>query len=201
MTPHPLPPADLASRRLPIVRIKATWWRIYSTAWDPIYFGSSGGNRFDAPADADGRRPFGVLYVGRDAHSAFIETFGHDTGKNLVEVARLAQRGIARVTFDRPLRLVDLRGDGLARLGADNALAAGPDYAVAQAWAGALHDHPRKPDGVMYRSRHDPSRSCAALFEHVAPHVRARRVGASLADPRNIKLLAELLDTYGFGLV
>ena len=137
----------------------------------------------------------------RDAHGAFIETFGHDTGKNLVEVARLAQRGLARVTVDRALRLVDLRGDGLARLGADNALAAGEDYAVAQAWSGALHDHPRKPDGVVYRSRHDPSRFCAALFDHVAPHVRARPVGSSLADPRNIKRLADLLDTYGFGLV
>lgn len=198
---HPPPPADLAARRLPIVRIKATWWRIYNTAYAPIYFGATGGNRFDAPADPSGRRPFGVLYVGRDAHGAFIETFGHDTGKNLVEVARLAQRGLARVTVDRALRLVDLRGDGLARLGADNALAAGEDYAVAQAWSGALHDHPRKPDGVVYRSRHDPSRFCAALFDHVAPHVRARPVGSSLADPRNIKRLADLLDTYGFGLV
>ena len=200
MITHPNPPADLATRRFPITRIKCSWWRIHSIAYDPIFFGTMG-NRFDAPKDGSGKHPYGVMYVARDAHGAFVETFGHKTGIRLIERSRLAQRGLAKVTVDRPLRLVDLRAEGLARLGADEALTAGPDYAISQAWSLALHEHPRKPDGVIYRARHDPSRFSAALFERVKPHLRARPVGRSLMDPKNAALLGELLDGYQFGMI
>ncbi len=198
---HPLPPVDLASRSLPIVRIKATWWRIYPVAYGPIFFGKTGGNRYDAPTDASGARAYGVLYVARDPHGAFIETFGHATGKHDVGLATLAQRGLAKVAASRPLRLVDLRGNGLARIGADAALCAGADYALSQAWSAALHDHPRAPDGLIYRARHDPSRFSVALFERAASVVRATPVGKSFLDAKNVRLLGELLDHYGFGLI
>lgn len=198
---HPLPPADLASRPLPIVRIKATWWRIHPTAYGPIFFGKTGGNRYDAPADASGARPYGVLYVARDPHGAFVETFGHATGIRVIDRATLASRGLARVTASRPLRLVDLRGNGLARIGADEALCAGPDYGVSQAWSAAFHAHPKAPDGLIYRARHDPSRFSVALFDRVSPVIRARSVGKSFVAPKNERLLADLLDAYDFGLI
>ena len=199
---HPLPPVDLASRSLPIVRIKATWWRVYDTFYpDPIFFGRTGRNRYDAPVDASGARPYGVLYVARDPHGAFVETFGHATGVRVIDRTALAHRGIAKVTASRPLRLVDLRGSGLARIGADEALCAGPDYTVSQAWSAALHDHPKAPDGLIYRARHDPSRFSVALFDRVSPVIRARPVGKSFVDPKNERLLADLLDTYDFGLI
>lgn len=198
---HPLPPADLASRPLPIVRIKATWWRIYPLAYGPIFFGRTGNNRYDAPAEASGARAYGVLYVARDPHGAFVETFGHTTGVRVIDRVALASRGLAKVTAGRPLRLVDLRGHGLARIGADEALCAGPDYAVSQAWSAALHDHPKAPDGLIYRARHDPSRFSVALFDRAGAVIRARSVGKSFVDLKNEHLLAELLDTYDFGLI
>ncbi len=198
---HPLPPADFTSRPLPIVRIKATWWRIHPVSYGPIFFGKTGGNRYDAPVDASGARPYGVLYVARDPHGAFIETFGHATGVRVIDRTALAHRGIAKVTASRPLRLVDLRGNGLARIGADEALCAGPDYGVSQAWSAAIHDHPKAPDGLIYRARHDPSRFSVALFDRVSPVIRARSVGKSFVDPKNERLLADLLDTYDFGLI
>ncbi len=79
-----------------------------------MHFGRSGDNRFDAP---DGE--FGVLYAGKDERCAFIEVFGHATGMRFVEQSELAARGLARIAPRRPLRLVNLTGEGLARLGAD----------------------------------------------------------------------------------
>jgi hypothetical protein len=193
--PHPDPPADFASRALPISIYRRPWFRIHRLAHTPLHFGRSGDNRFDAPT-----AEFGVLYVGKDEHCAFIETFGHATGECVVDSSELAARGLVRVQPRRPLRLVDLSGHGLARVGADARLAAGESYDPPHRWALAIHDHPKQPDGIVYTSRHDPSRLCAAIFERAAPHLRVTSLGC-LADPMHLALLEMLLDHYQFGLV
>ncbi len=200
-TPHPHPPRDLSARPLPITRVKATWWRVYPIAHLPIFFGKTGDNRYDAPAAVSGARDYGVLYLARDPHGAFIETFGHTTGVRAIDRAQLAARGLAKVTASRPLRLVDLRAHGLARIGADAALCAGSDYALSQAWSAALHEHPKAPDGLIYRARHDPARFSVALFDRASAVVLARPLGSSFMDPRNARLLGQLLETYDFGLI
>ncbi|WP_437593755.1 RES family NAD+ phosphorylase [Sorangium sp. So ce1000] len=192
---HPDPPLDLATRPLPVALFRRSWFRIHWLALDPLHFGRSGDNRFDPP---DGE--FGVLYAGKDAQCAFIEVFGHATGMRFVEQIELAARGLARIAPRRPLRLVNLTGEGLARLGADARLTSGESYRAAQRWALAIHDHPRRPDGIAYAARHDPSRICAALFERASVELEVTQLG-SLADPAHAALLARILDTYKFGLV
>jgi hypothetical protein len=193
--PHAVPPADFATHPLPVTIYRRPWYRIHRVAHGPIFFGRSGDNRFDAPADE-----FGVLYVAKDERGAFIETFGHTTGVRLVEQRELAARGLARIEPKRPLRLVNLTGGGLARLGADARLTVGESYEVAHQWALAIHAHPQKPDGIVYNARHDPSRLCAAIFERARADLKAKHLG-SLANPAHAVLVAALVDTYGFGLV
>ena len=193
--PHPEPPADLAQRPLPIWTTRGSWFRIHSLAHEPVFFGRTGDNRFDAPAGE-----YGVLYVGKDAYCAFIETFGHATGINVVTTAALAGRGLARIEVARPLRLVDLTGAGLSHLGADERLCTGDDYALSQRWSLALRQHPLGPDGLYYCSRHDPERLSAAIFDSAASAMTPVRLG-SLADPAQRGLLRRLLATYRFELV
>lgn len=162
--------------------------------YDPLYFGSSRLARFDAPAGE-----YGILYLGCDWHCAFIETFGQATGVRVVTLKALADRRLSTVAASRPLRLVDLTGPGLARLGADERLCAG-DYAVAQRWSAALWAHPGRPDGLYYRARHDPSRYCVAVYDRVQGAIAATSAG-SLMDEGHSALLADILDTYGFGLI
>jgi hypothetical protein len=194
---HPEPARDFSAVRLLIRKFSKdrAWFRIHSVARDPVYFGSSGANRFDAPAGE-----FGVLYVGADAHCAFIETFGHATGTRSVSMAELRARALSLVTPGRDLLLVDLRGEGLARMGADASLASGHAYDLAQRWASAIHGHPRKPDGIVYRARHDPARTSAALFDSTAVAFTAKSLG-HLASPKQARLLGDILDTYEFGLM
>ena len=191
--PHHPPPADLSARRLPLASFEAPWFRLHAAQYGALFFGRTGTYRFDAPA-----AEFGVLYVGADAHCAFIETFGHATGTNFVTVGELAARCLSRVTASRPLRLVDLRGEGLARLGADARLSTGESYAASQAWSLALHQHRDEPDGIAFTARHDPSRLCAALFERTSPLLQEERRSPLLEQP---ELLRTLLDHYAFGLV
>ena len=193
-TAHPDPPTDFDSVPLLIRKFRRTWVRIHRADNAPLYFGKSGANRFDAPAGA-----FGVLYLACDPHGAFIETFGHATGTRLVTETELRARRMALVSASRVLRLVDLRGAGLARMGADAALTSGTDYALAHRWVLAIHGHRRRPDGVMYRARHDPGRISAAIFDRIASEFTAQSLG-SLMDASHAQLLASILDTYKFGL-
>jgi hypothetical protein len=184
----------LHGRGLPSLVTNQSWIRSHDAAFGPIYFGRSGLNRFDAPG-----KQYGVLYLAADAHGAFIETFGRQPGRLIVSIGELAQRGLARVTVRRSLRLVDLSGAGLARIGADSRLVSG-SYDVSQAWALALYEHPDQPDGLLFRSRHDPSRLCAAIFDRAEDALRTRSLG-SLSDAANAALLGNILDTYDFGLI
>ena len=191
---HPAPPTHLASRKLPIARLVGPWYRVHRVAHGAIFFGKGHANRFDAPAGE-----FGVLYIARTERGAFIETFGHDTGVRVLDQKELAARGLSRIDVAKSLRLVDLRGAGLARIGADGELLTG-GHALSRAWALALHEHPTAPDGIVYRARHDPSQVCAAIFDRARQAITATSLGA-FSDASLAALLAQLLDVYDFGLV
>lgn len=195
-TPGPLPdpPGDLARRALPLRTLSSPWLRLHPRGRQAVFFGRTGLGRFDAPA-----REFGTLYLAADVAGAFAETFGQAAERRLLALADLARRRLARIEPPRPLRLVDLTGPGLARIGADARIFAG-DHAAARRWALALHRHPRAPDGLLYPARHDPSRRAAALFDRVRGRFRVKDLG-SLDERRNQALLAALLDRYGFGLI
>lgn len=193
---HPRPPADLATRRLPVKVFKGSWIRSHATTRGAVYFGRNARFRFDAPG-----QEYGVLYVARHAFGAFIETFGHDTGRDRVlDMQELRERALSRIDVLRPLRLVDLRGEGLARLGADAELLTGA-YAVSQAWSLALHDHPANVDGLVYRARHDPSQSCAAIFERAAGALDPAVLLGEFASTALQGTLIEILERYEYGIV
>lgn len=193
--PHPEPPADLSKRELPLTYLTQRWFRVFRCALGPLYFNGSNAYRFNAP-DAE----YKVLYLGGDEYCAFIETLGHSTGSNTITMSELAQRCLCTVTSDRPLAVVDLTGSGLAQLSCDNRLSTTEDYKLAQRWAVALWNHDAQPDGIYYRSRHDPSLYSLALFERAKDviHEDQRWV---LADSANIDLLRDLLDKYKFSLI
>ena len=168
---------------------------MHRAAKAPLFFGSTGENRFDDP-----RQDFGVLYTGESPACAFIETFGDPLDIPFVTVAQLEARKLSLVELAAPLRVVSLDGADLRRLGADARLFAA-DHAVAQAWSRALHEHPARPDGLRYPARHDPGELALAVFDRAKRNLRARVAKHTLAGPENRTLVAELLDRYGLGLL
>lgn len=189
----PPPSAKLHDAQLPSVEYRAPLIRIHRVAKDPAFWGRTGENRFDAPA-----AEFGVLYASTDHHGAFIETFG-DALDRIVTAAALRVRGWARVEPLRALRLVDLTGQGLAHIGADERLCSG-EHGVAQQWSFALWGHSSEVDGLYYRARRDPSRVSIALFDRAAAAVTIARDGA-LLDESGQSVLADILETYQFALL
>jgi hypothetical protein len=185
-------------KRLPLsrVRVGTRWMRIHARRKSALWFGpASGGqpiNRFDDPL---GR--FRLCYFGTTIEVCFAETFLRNPPVGILALDDLAARAVATVEVRRELRLVPLHGANLARLGTTAEPASGSDYALSQAWSRALWEHADVPDGVAYRSRHDDSALCVALYD------RAKDSLAIVADRPlmdNSKALAKLLRRYNVGL-
>jgi len=100
----------------------------------------------------------------RDAGAAFIETLLRNPRIPFVERTEIEIRSASALANDHVLKLVDFRGGGLSQIGADNRLTTG-SYAVAGQWALALWQHADAPDGILYRSKHDPKHICTAIFD------------------------------------
>jgi hypothetical protein len=194
MIEHPEPPADLNSREL-LIEIEGPLFRIHRASQDPLHFGRAARYRFDAPAGE-----FGVLYCAQDEWGAFIETFGQSTGISTVSVSSLTANPLAKLSLNRPLRVVDLAASGgLARAGADARLCMGP-HDRARQWSLAFWGHPAHADAIAYGCRHDPPRVALAVFDRASDAVSAESAG-SLILPEHQALLGQILDTYNFGLV
>jgi hypothetical protein len=191
--PAPLPPPDFASRDLPIETLpKGTRLvRIHRSDLGPLFFGATGGNRFDDPHKA-----YGVCYLSLTLEGAFAETCLRSVGARFVSLTFLEARSFSEIALTKPLRLVSVHGPGLARIGATGAVTSGP-HVIAQRWSRAIHDHSEAPDGISYRANHDNGELCAALFDRA----RDRLVPA---DPTPLtadrERLAALLERYKVGL-
>ena len=78
-------------------------YRHHQIALDPIYFGTTGKDRFDDP-DCPAGHTFGVLYVAQDAHCAFIESCEISARAPAVSGAYLDSLAIALLEVTEDLR-------------------------------------------------------------------------------------------------
>jgi hypothetical protein len=90
----------------------------------PILYGRNAKFRFDDP-----QREYGVLYVAEDPFGVFVETFGQFVSTpglpRQLTTEQLINRALSELIPGRILRLADLTGPGLAKIGADSRLFAG----------------------------------------------------------------------------
>jgi hypothetical protein len=198
---HPLPHPQLDSQEpiIFVVHEGEILYRHHQTLHDPIFFGTTGTNRFDDP-ECPSPRAFGVLYAGADPECCLLESCGSTTGVPAVTGAYLDTRQISRIELTEDLRFVDLvMPGGLTSIGADGRLFTG-SHKIAQHWSAALKKHPTKPDGIRYRSRHAPERIAYAIFSR-SPATFAVSSMGSFTDPANEHLFRTILKTYKFALI
>jgi hypothetical protein len=184
--------------RLPLnrIRIGTRWMRIHVRSRDALWFGPTLDtppvHRFDDPLGK-----FHVCYLANRVDVSFAETFLRNPPVRILGFGDLAARSVATVEVQRAMRLVPLHGPGLARLGTTTGLTSTTDYALSQAWSRALWKHADAPDGLVYRSRHDDSALCIALYDRARDRLAIVADDSLTADPR---LLARLLKRYDLGL-
>ena len=195
---HPYPPPNFPKMALPFTKCRGPWFRLHYRRKGPLVFNWGNNYRFNAPSGE-----FGILYLSYDANGAFIETFGWNTGKKkAISYTELNNRLLEKVISKNELNLVDLTGEGLARIGADARVCTGENFKLSQKWSLAFWNHPSNPDGIKYVMRHDPSKTGVALYSrnNVITSLSAKGLGA-LLDHSNLGILIDCLNRYNFSLL
>ncbi len=173
----PSPPADIASRSLPVRRVRVLF-RIHRSADACLYFSKSGDGRFDDP-----HRRYGVLYAGLKSEAAFAEVFLRHLSQMLILESDLEQRALSEIGC-RALDCVDLTGSGLRQLSCDNRIATETPYRTPGLWSRSIFEHPQQPGGLIYLSRHNPQLKCVAIFDSYIGHLSVKSTEPLLRGSR-----------------
>lgn len=185
----PSPPADIQTRKLEIREVHpSTLLRI---AWDNpghplLNFRATRANRFDAPDSS-----YGTLYAAGSLDVCFAETLLRGDVKNqplvggntFIPETELQKRTVVTLDGSEPLRLAVLAGAPLKRLGGDASVTSVAPYDVPQQWSKAIHAHPEKVDGFIYKSRHLNDKEAVVLFDRAVIKLKATKGPALLAHP------------------
>jgi chromosome partitioning protein len=186
------PPSELP---LYVLKQGSSLFRIHNRDYSALHF-SRYQTRFASPIGE-----YGVLYAALDVYLAFLEVI-RSVGHKIVLADSLKRMSLSELYPQRDLRLVNLSGSGLAKIGGDSRIVMG-GYHLSQSWSQTLYEHPDRVDGIYYHSRHDNSRSCVVLYENrVLPSdLREQRVTEhNLLDRSFASDLQQILDNYGYQL-
>jgi hypothetical protein len=154
----PTPAFDRVALDLMTVPVGATFGRIHRKTFpDPLGFGKNP-SRFSDPRRRTEANRFGVLYLGSSLKVCFLETMLRDdrdgiVGQIAIAESELDDRRFSEIRVREPLRLLDLTGDGLVRMGIPSDVARGRRQALARKWSVVFHEHPAQVDGIVYLSR------------------------------------------------
>lgn len=185
----PAPPPDLASRELPLTLVTGPLYRVHRANLGGLFFGRSGRSRFDDP-----RKQFGVLYAALKAEAAFAEALLRQLKQIVILESDLAARALSVIQL-APISCVNLTAHGLRRLSCDNRIADELPYRTPNLWSRAFFEHPQKPAGILYRSRHNPQLTCVAIFSNFKEHLQLETT-IGLLDPPLRAWTGRLLTRY-----
>jgi len=189
------PPSWLKTIGLPATTLPkgSSLWRCHRRADDPVFFGPGNPpiHRFDAPAGQ-----YQVLYVAMDYDGALVETLLRNPHRRIVDESDLAIRNMAVLKTDTPLRLVNAYGAGLSTIGATGEISSGK-YTASRRRSLALWEHPDRPDGIIYASRHNTSLLCVAIFSRPYSIISLDRTAPLLSDRKRV---GDLLAAHGKAL-
>jgi hypothetical protein len=161
VSPDGAPPKGFEKRPLAISEIAkgSIWRRLYLNRYpNPLGYGL-GPSRFSDPETrlAPPAR-FAVVYFGSSVKVCFLEAILRDRGVGRIrsfplEWAELENWTCAELRVEGTLRLADLRGDHLVRMGVPTDVARARSQQLGRLWSRAFWSHDTKPDGIIYDSR------------------------------------------------
>ncbi len=152
----------------------------------------------------------GTLYAADSDEGAVSETVFQDVSPRgpakRVRLSRFEVYLRSVLSLEREVRLAQLHGHGLRRIGAPRAELIDADadhYPGLAAWGQALHDCTAEPDGLVWRSRQYDDALSVLLFGD-----RVRRAELSVVDPplplvlgAGLELIRQLAEDAGIALI
>ncbi len=117
----------------------------------------------------------------------------------MLAVTALPRFEVLTFAVQRELRVADLTGPALDRLGTDANLFASNDYAVTQEWSRQLMIHAQAIAGIRYHSRKNPRKHNYAIYD-----TALAKASLQVLERRPLGALPELytiLDKYEVALI
>jgi hypothetical protein len=175
----------------------STLARIHWRGTTEPFFGPKPGER-PSHRFHDPMGEFRVCFLGENPTASFAETFLRRSPVRLVTRDELARRGLTAFGVLRPLRLVKLHGNGLAKVGCTAQITSSdPPYDEPQRLSRELWLHPDAVDGISYLCRHDNDLRAFALYDRAADALRVLDADDLLADHGRLLAWSR---RYGFAL-
>jgi len=160
--------------------------RVHEVARGPVWFGpapgKAPGNRFDAP-----NREYRTMYSAHALKGAFVETVLRKADR-IIGRAAVDKLGWSEITCKRELKVLKLHDNGLIFHGVTGDVCAGDDYQEPRRFAVSVHQHVAGVDGLAYRSRHNNSELCYALFDRIGSDQFVVGACRAFRDERNTVL-------------
>ena len=192
-SPSDAPHKGFEKRPLAIAQVAkgSIWRRLYLSRYpDPLGYGF-GPSRFSDPEI--GLAPparFAVVYFGSSVKVCFVEAILRDRGVGRIksfplEWAELENWTCAELRVEETLRVVDLRGDHLVRMGVPTDVARARSQELGRLWSRAFWSHDEKPEGIVYDSRLNGE-------TNIAIYDRALAKFSALATPKLVANRSEL---------
>ncbi|AHI24905.1 putative toxin-antitoxin system, toxin component [Komagataeibacter xylinus E25] len=199
MSSAALPPQEFDEAKLAVTTVPSgsRYGRILLEEFpDALGFGKNESRFSDPRTELPASDRFGVLYVGSSPKVCFVEAVLRDSrdgvvGGLLLDEKEITDRDYAEIEVVEDLQVVDLRGDHPMQMGIPSDVVGGRDQSAARQWSLAIHDHPSKPDGILYPSRLNEEINLA-VFERAVP-----KLSVSKRDPlMNRPELDDILDRF-----
>ena len=192
-SPSDAPHKGFEKRPLAIGQVAkgSIWRRLYLSRYpDPLGYGF-GPSRFSDPEI--GLAPparFAVVYFGSSVKVCFVKAILRDRGVGRIksfplEWAELENWTCAELRVEETLRVVDLRGDHLVRMGVPTDVARARSQELGRLWSRAFWSHDEKPDGIVYDSRLNGE-------TNIAIYDRALAKFSAVATPKLVTCRSEL---------
>ncbi|HET8799009.1 MAG TPA: RES family NAD+ phosphorylase [Thermoanaerobaculia bacterium] len=207
--PDPPAVADLLGKVAPdpfILDVGSLLWRIFPAegshpvAWNELRSFGPSSSRFDHhPPDPPAREHpgFGLLYAADTSPAVFAEYF---------QATRVINRSLNRpwivqFALTTPLKLLDVTGGWLLKVGGNAAIASGARV-QSRKWSRVFHEAYPDFHGICYRSSLNPAWLAFALYERARPALPSTPVlHAPLTDSRIVPLIEAAAEATGYDVV
>jgi hypothetical protein len=201
---YPLPTLPAAVRLETMTLQSQRFSRVFWKGQDPLAPSVGKDNRYDCtPKAVTAGKPFGVLYLGFDLETCWLETvvrasIVRPAGDHiLIPAKKMTNRWACELLLEGEMTLVNFADRSLAMLGdtASNVMA--DSYIRTQVWSDLLHAHKQpEVDGIYYRSRFMSDRFCVALFDRALKKAKLQVQNKRPINPKKSLEIQSIMKQY-----
>jgi hypothetical protein len=199
--PAPSLPSNfrLETFTLPRERFHRVYWR----GRDPLQSSVAGRNRYDCTPGLPIGQQFGLLYLGMDLETCWLEAVVRDSvvrpAGDPIEIPakKMTDRWACEMHLEGEVTVANFADRSLVDLGETASNVMADSYVRTQQWSELLHAHNTpQVDGIQYRSRFKTSEFCIALFDRGIKKAKLKVHNARSIEPATSPEIQSVMNRY-----